>query len=334
MMYYARKRHKVLRAIMGGLIVVLLGCYVLVVRAPIREPQVWGVTFSHIYARSFGIAWAEVYEAILQDLGVRHLRIPVYWPEVEHRQGEWYFDDYDYMLSRADDVGAKVIVAIGRKVPRWPECHEAAWAHDMTDAEKDKLILNYLQMVVERYRGMDTIVAWQVENEPFLPFGICPPFHQEFLDQEIALVRSLDPSRPIVITDSGELSLWVPAMSRADIFGTTMYRTVYTERFGYVTYPLPPSFFRLKYALATLFTDKRQSVVIELQAEPWGPGAVQNFSRAEREKSFGDDDLSEMAAYASRTGFDMFYLWGVEFWYALKERGEPELWEDARVLFK
>ena len=302
-------------------------------RVPIQEPRVWGVTFSHIYARSLGVPWVEVYEAVLQDLGVRHLRIPVYWPEIEHRQDQWYFDDYDYMVGRAGDMDAKIIMAIGRKVPRWPECHEAPWTYGMTDSEKDELLLRYMRTVVERYRSFPHIIAWQVENEPFLPFGICPPFRKEFLDQEIALVRSLDPSRPIMITDSGELSAWIPAMSRADIFGTTMYRTIYNGRIGYITYPLPPSFFRLKRSIAELVVGKRPGVVIELQAEPWGPGAAQYFSRAEREKSFGDDDLPAMAAYASKTGFDKFYFWGVEFWYALKVKGEPQLWEDARTLF-
>ncbi len=299
-----------------------------------QHPKIWGVTFSHIYARSLGLSWVETYEAILQDLGVRHLRVPVYWPEVERSQGEWSFDDYDYMLARAGDMNAKIIMAIGRKVPRWPECHEASWARSMTDPEKDEFLLRYMRTVVERYRNFPQIVAWQIENEPFLPFGICPPFRKEFLDREIALVRSLDPSRPIMITDSGELSVWAPAMSRADIFGTTMYRTIYNDRLGYVTYPLPPAFFRLKRTLAELAVGTRPSVVIELQAEPWGPGDAQYFSREERAKSFGDDDLPKIAAYAARTGFDEFYFWGVESWYTLKARGEPQLWEDARTLFR
>ncbi len=333
MKYQKKGHHQILRALIGVLLCVGLAIYVLIQRAPVRELRVWGVTFSHTYAQSLGISWVEMYEAILKDLGVRDLRIPVYWPEVEPRIGEWHFDDYDYQLGRANDVGAKVILAIGRKVPRWPECHEASWARNMSETEKDKLILNYLQKVVERYRSYPSVVVWQVENEPFLPFGICPPFRKEFLDQEIALVRELDPSRPIMITDSGELSAWVPAMSRADIFGTTMYRTIYNGRIGYFTYPLPPSFFRLKRAVAELLVGKRPGVVIELQAEPWGPGASQYFSRAEREKSFGDDDLPQMAAYAARSGFDSFYFWGVEFWYSLKLKGEPKLWEDARTLF-
>ncbi len=319
--------------LVGVVLFVCLVVGVLVLRIPVQEPRIWGVTFSHIYARSMGLSWIETYEAVLQDLGVRHLRIPVYWPEVEHQRDQWSFDDYDYMLARAGDMDAKVIMAIGRKVPRWPECHEAPWTYGMPDIEKDEFLLRYMRMAVERYRSFPQVVAWQVENEPFLPFGVCPPFRKEFLDREIALVRELDPSRPIMITDSGELSMWVPAMSRADIFGTTMYRTIYNGRIGYITYPLPPSFFRLKRAAAELFAGKRQGVVIELQAEPWGPGDAQHFTREEREKSFGDDDLPAMTAYATKTGFDTFYFWGVEFWYSLKTKGEPELWEDARTLF-
>jgi len=36
---------------------------------------------------------------------------------------------------------------------------------------------------------------------------------------EIALVRAKDPSRKVIVTDSGELSFWISAAKRADILG-------------------------------------------------------------------------------------------------------------------
>ena len=308
---------------------------VFIIQTPVKEPRVWGVTFSHTYAQGLGLEWREVFEAMLDELGVRHLRLPVYWNEVSPTQGALDFDAYDYQMARAEEFNAKVILAIGRKVPRWPECHEPAWVLKLSEKEQQEELLRYIEVVVERYKASFALVAWQVENEPFLPFGECPPLDVDFLDKEIALVRKLDPSRPIVVTDSGELSIWIRAARRADIFGTTMYRTIYNKSIGQFTYPLPPSFFRAKRALTEIFVGHKPMIVIELQAEPWGPAPVEKLSRKESERSMSPKKFRDVITYATRSGFDEFYLWGVEWWYWLKvHENDPEMWNIARELFR
>ena len=45
-------------------------------------------------------------------------------------------------------------------------------------------------------------------------FGECPSWYyknDDFLKKEVALVKSLDPSRQIIISDSGEQSTWFGA---------------------------------------------------------------------------------------------------------------------------
>ena len=75
---------------------------------------------------------------------------------------------------------------------------------------------------------------------------IIQPKIPKLLDYAI-LDIDIDKDREIMITDSGELSIWLPAVKRADVFGTTMYRIVWSEKiskyFGYIKYPLPPRFF-------------------------------------------------------------------------------------------
>jgi len=45
--------------------------------------------------------------------------------------------------------------------------------------------------VVLKYQNEQNIIAWQVENEPFLStFGICPKLDRALLDSEINLVKS------------------------------------------------------------------------------------------------------------------------------------------------
>ena len=131
------------------------------------------------------------------------------------------------------------------------------------------------------------------------------------LDQEIALVRSIDFTRPIIITDSGELSIWTRAAKRADIFGSTMYRSVYNKYLGYITYPLPPSFFRLKRAITELIVGKKPMIVVELQGEPWSREASYKISVDDHYKTMNPDIFRGILTYASQSGFDTFYLWGV-----------------------
>jgi hypothetical protein len=188
---------------------------------------------------------------------------------------------------------------------------------------------------VERYKDRTAIKNWQVENEPFLIFGICPEPDADLLDSEIALVKKIDSSRKIIVTDSGELSIWIPIAKRADIFGTTMYRTVYKEGFGSFTYPIGPRFFHFKYGLIRLFARQDKIITVELQAEPWVSGWTVNAPLEKQFESMNVEKLKENVSFARKAGFSEIYFWGVEWWYWLKtEKNHPELWETAGEFFR
>lgn len=299
-----------------------------------REDVVLGMTFSHRYAEALGLDWRETYTALLDDMKVRKIRIPVYWDLVEKNPGEYDFSDVDWQLSEAKKRNAEVILSIGQRVPRWPECHIPEWAN--SDAGKRKIALfKLLGKTVERYKEHSEIVKWQVENEPFLVFfGICPPFDPNQLEEEVALVKRLDPTRPVMLTDSGELSLWFRAAKRGDEFGTTMYRKIWNAKYGYFEYPLGPNFFRFKEKITRLLTDQEHFTVIELQAEPWANGWIANVPLEEQFKTMDERQLREIVTYAKRVGFEEIYLWGPEWWYWLKEKkGYPAVWETGKELF-
>ena len=155
----------------------------------------------------------------------------------------------------------------------------------------------------------------------------------KFLEKEIDLVRSLDPNHPIIITDSGELSVWFRAAKRADIFGTTIYRIVWNKYTGYVKYPLPPKFFWLKANFIRLFYPEKPIIVSELQAEPWGPKQIYEMSFAEQSKSMNLKQFYDNMEYAKEVGFPEIYLWGAEWWYWLKvKHNQPEIWEAAKTV--
>lgn len=328
----------VMRKFIGTVVILVFFSLVVFIYIRVKglEPgtPAYGVTFSKPYAESLGLDWRGSYRAILDDLGARMLRIPVYWNEVAPESGIFRFDDYDWLVSEAAKRRATVILAVGRKLPRWPECHSPEWASILSEKEQEEKIRDYIITTVNRYKSFSAVVGWQVENEPFLRFGDCPRFQKRFLDQEIALVRGLD-AKPIMVTDSGELSLWVPAARRADWFGTTMYRHVWTRWSGYFTYPLPPAFFKVKRVLTELIARPDKMLVIELQAEPWLPEQPPNRFPLEEQLSHMDiERFQSMLEYAQRSGFDTFYLWGTEWWWWLKTKADrPEIWNAARGLF-
>jgi hypothetical protein len=303
---------------------------------PVPETVSYGVTFSSLYAeKTLGLDWKKVFIALLDDLKIRKLRIPAYWSEIEKKEGEYDFADLDWQIREAGARSAAVILAVGRKVPRWPECHEPAWVRELPRGEQDRRLFRFLEATVSRYRENSVIAVWQIENEPYLPFGECPLFLSGVFDKEIALARGLDAARPILLTDSGELSLWVQSYRRADIFGTTMYRTIWNKWTGTFTYPLPPGFFRMKRRIVEKLFGVKPIIVVELQAEPWAPTMPNETALEEQYTSMNVARFRKNIAYARATAFDTFYLWGVEWWYWLGEKhGNWEMWDEAKTLFR
>ncbi|KKQ50694.1 MAG: Glycoside hydrolase family 35 [Parcubacteria group bacterium GW2011_GWD2_38_11] len=296
-----------------------------------------GVTFSYIYAEQIGLDWKQAYVAMLNDLKIKHIRLPIYWDRVEGKEGEYDFSHIDWQLEQARNTGAEIILVIGQKVPRWPECYVPKWVgEDPSNLPADRLkekLLAFEEVVVNRYKdNHPEVVRWQVENEPFLNFGICSKVDTELLDSELVKVRALDPSRPIVVTDSGELSLWVNAAKRADVFGTTMYREVYSKEMGHWRYPIGPNFFKVKQLLIETFADQDNAIVIELQGEPWVAGWTIDAPVEVQLASMNAEILVDNVEFAKKTGMNEIYVWGVEWWYYMKTvQNNPTLWEVAKT---
>lgn len=331
----AEKNHAINRTV--GMLLCLLVIFSIVIffiYSP-RNPQVtYGVTFSKPFSTYLGLDWRENYLALLDDLKVKRLRLPAYWTEIEKTRGQYDFADLDWMIDQASLRDAQVVLVLGQKQPRWPECHIPGWVDGLSGAERRAEIEETFTTVVQRYKDNPAISAWQVENEPFLPYGECPVITAAQLDTEIALVRKLDPSRPIIITDSGELSTWYDAGSRADILGTTLYRIVWNDKLGYVHYPISSLFYRFKAAAIMYFTDVKKIVIMELQGEPWGPTLITDMPLEEQYESMDAEQFRKNIEFVKDVEFSEAYLWGGEWWYWLKvKKGDDSLWEEARKIF-
>lgn len=297
----------------------------------------YGVTFSQKYAEDLKLDWRQTYLAILNDLQVDHLRLIAYWDEIGKVQDEYFFGDLDWQLEQAERRGVEVIMTVGRRVPRWPECHDPTWIKPLAPLAVQQQQLQFIKAVVNHYKGSAAIQAWQVENEPLFGwFGECPKPSKKFLKEEVALVKSLD-SRPIIITDSGELNHWQGAGSLADTLGITMYRIVWNERLGFWNYSyIPASIYRHKADLTKIFHKNLNEVIItELQMEPWTMNRrMVELTLEEQQLSFDLQRFRDNIIYAKRAGFTEVYAWGVEYWYWLNQQGHTDIWEEAKTLWR
>ena len=296
------------------------------------HPVVFGATFSKPYAESMGLDWKKTYLATLDNLGVRRFRIPAYWDNIEPSPGKFHYEDVDWQVSEARAREAKIILAIGRKLPRWPECRVPVWTQGMKENDVQTHILTMLKNTVKRYAKNDTIVAWQIENEPSLNFGICPPPSREFLKQEVSVVRSLDSTRPIIITESGELSTWVDAIGIADVVGVSTYRSVWFKYFGYFYWPLGPNYYIDRYKAISSFVEG--VIITELQAEPWGTQPLTSIDVTRQRTLMNPERLLDNTEFARKIGFPEVYFWGVEWWYWNLQHGRPDMWETGKQILQ
>lgn len=295
----------------------------------------FGVSFSPIYAKYLGLNWQDTYKRMFEDLNIKLVRVPTYWTTTEAVDGIYDYSDIDFMLNVAGQNSAKVLLVLGLKQPRWPECHIPVWAKDLSFRQRQDRLLSIIGELVKKYRGRDVVWGWQVENEPFFGFGeSCDKPNPQFLIQEIQLVKSLDPTRPVMITDTGEWSLWIDSIKMSDILGISLYRYANIPGYGYLSYPFPKFFYSGKsYLIRKLFAPyNAKTIIVELQTEPWLKTGIKDTSLAEQIRSFPKEAMKENIGFAKKLGFDEIYLWGVEWWYYLKMHGHSEYLEQIKIL--
>lgn len=292
----------------------------------------YGVSFSKFHSDELDLDWGKTYLAVLDELKVKRLRLSAHWPMVEPIEGKYNFSELDYQLREAKKRDVAVILAVGRRLPGWPECHEPTWTREFTESEKRQKILGLIETIVKRYRNNHNLKYWQVENEPFLGFfgrSHCQGSDEKFLKQEIGLVHDLDPGHPVIITDSGEFGNWYRAYRNTDVFGSSMYLYVWSRALGPIRYPIGPSFFRSKLNLIDFVYGVKPKVLIELSAEPWLLKPIVETPIELQLQRMDIGKFNEVINFARRSGFETQYLWGAEWWYWMKQRGHPEFWQKA-----
>lgn len=307
--------------------------------SPPTADTAYGFTWSTTYARTLGLDPDTGLETALRDLRPDRIRVPAYWKEIEAERGTYDFSALDRQLDIAARYETPVILAIGSRVPRWPECWEPDWAARLSDVgERYDVQLAYLKTLYERYKDHPAVMAWQVENEAFFDYyAACPGLTRGIVLDEMRYVRAQEAtreiSRPVYTGDSGEWSLWVGFAGETDGVGVSVYRAVATKYFGTLRHwYITPMLYWRKAQLLGPFVGK--VYISEMQMEPWTLRAIQETPLEDQFKTFDKNQMRANFEYATQLGLPAVDFWGVEWWLWMKEtQGHPEFWEKGKAFF-
>jgi len=301
-------------------------------------PYQLGVSFIPDYASSLGVNPQANMNALI-SIGVKHFRLVSYWSDGEPTPGHYDFSQLDWEFQKAQAAHAKVILTLGLRQPRWPECHAPSWVNlSAPENQWEPELENYIKAVVMRYKNSPSLQSYQLENEYFLKgFGACTNFDRSRLVSEYNLVKSLDPSHPIIVGRSNN-AIGIPTgQPQPDEFSISIYKRIWdagiTHR--YLEYPFPAWYYAFVAGVQKIFTGK-DMIIGEMQAEAWAPNnkSIQQISLSEQNKSLNATRLKGRFGFAKATGMRQVYMWGAEYWYYRMEvLHDPSLWNVAKQEF-
>ena len=302
-----------------------------------NKPLQMGVSFIPAYASSLGLNPEETMDA-LTGIGVKHFRLVSYWNQLEPVKGQYDFSLLDWQFEKAEQADAKVMLTLGLRQPRWPECHMPDWARQEPKSEWEPQLKAFIKATVERYKDSPALQQYQLENEYFLKgFGICTDFDRRRLIDEYNLVKQTDPSHPIVVGRSNNAVGFPVGQPRPDEYSISVYKRVWdagvTRR--YLEYPFPAWFYGYLAGVQKIFQG-RDMMISELQAEAWPARskAITATSLEEQNKSFNAQRFRDRIEYGKATGMRQIDLWGAEYWYyRLKVLDDPSVWNVAKEEF-
>ena len=324
---------KVLLVIVLALLV-FVACVLFIGWPKVDTATQYGITFSRPYAASLGEDPTHVLNVALEEIGIKQFRIPAYWGLLEPSEhGKWDFTQLDADIDAIAKHNGHVTIAIGEKVPRWPECWGPTWWKALPREQQRPLTFEYFKAVVDHYRNNPTVTAWQVENEPYFQYGDCPAPDNNFISLEIPYVKTLDTSRPIYSTDSGELSTWLELGPQVDKLGVSVYRLVRNQLFGNlnITYFFVPPYLYERKAWLVHFFGVKGIYVSEFQMEPWSNTSLDLTPVEQQLASMDIDRMKSNFSFAERMGVSEIDFWGLEWWVWMKDKqNHPEFVQAAK----
>lgn len=183
-------------------------------RIPVRSRHgcLLGVSYRPLQAEALGL---EPEEVLRRAVGLEFdiIRIGAYWNRLEPGPGEFEPGELDRAIDLVEGAGKRVVLAVGAvKTFGYPELfvpphqlaapiREGMLVTQRSHPELAAAAQAFVGRIVARYRERGCILAWQVENEAVDPLGFEHSWRlaREFVAAEVAVVRSLDPGRPVLL---------------------------------------------------------------------------------------------------------------------------------------
>lgn len=302
-----------------------------------KGPQQLGVSFIPDYAQSLGLDPQTTMDA-LTSIGVKQFRLVSYWSDIEQTKGTYDFSQLDWQFKKAEAAHAKVMLGLGLRQPRWPECHIPDWAAAEPESQWQPQLESFISAVIQRYHNSPALEQYQLENEFFLKgFGTCTNFDRNRLVSEYKLVKRLDPHHPVVVGRSNNALGFPVGQPQPDEFSISVYKRVWDGNFShrYLEYPQPAWFYAYIAGVQKIFNHK-DMMISELQAEAWPPNGqtITQTSLDEQNKSFSPQRFRDRIQYGKATGMRQIDLWGAEYWYyRLTVLHDPSIWNVAKQAF-
>src|SRR3989475_3198740 len=322
-----------------------------------RGSALLGLSFRRRQVEAFGVHGPATLDSLL-EYPFELLRLGACWDRIESTAGAFDTQELDWQLTAAERARKKVILSIGPvKNFGYPEYYVPK--HQLERALREGALVRpedqpsllaaakrFIARVVTKYRGRDSVVAWQLEHEAVDPLGFEHSWRlsRDFVESELATLRDCDPSRPVLMNgfmptsslvglsqgwrtrDQGD-SLAVAAQL-ADIVGIDYYprnalvrlgaRTVYADGSG----ARPPTVL-----FAAIRERGRRWMVTEGQAEPWEMKTVPPNPPGKAMFSCGPHHLIEnynaAISWSSReTPLYAYLFWGAEYWILRARSGD------------
>jgi hypothetical protein len=297
--------------------------------------MLFGTTYSHRHAAYLKLNPIQAFESLL-SVGFDSIRLGCYWDEIEKIEGSYDFTTIKSYLDLCEKRNQKVVLTVGMKAPRWPEFFIPSWIQTKSFDSLSPYVDRLMKATISSLKDYSCISHWQVENEPLDPSGpdkLTIPYW--LLQKEVALVRSLDPQRSVVITmwgnDLTRRDVCTSAAGLADVMGIDMYYKVFiTKKFSHSFYLGPrDSEARMKQYIRS---HKKPLWITELQAEPWEADHVSYL--ASEPQSMNTDHLQKNIERVKLLQPEVIFLWGSEYWLWKYSQGDTSMWETVTHIIK
>src|SRR2546422_2167904 len=283
-------------------------------------------------------------------MGLAVIRLSASWREIAHVG----YGNLDWLLTYAADARQRVVLTVGMKALGWPEFHLPEGLVPGAPSGQRRA-LQYVAATVRRYRDNPALAAWQIENEPFNRSGPQARWiPRRVVRREARFVRSIDPTRPLVVTtfahfDEGldrassrhqstwkrRLGLTIPPEREAltvlrlgDILGLDVYRSIGfideggRERIGHAAADQLAAVARWQRVARE---QNKRLWVTEAQAEPW------EARPHEVPQTVQPEDVVTLVNGLAGVGVETVLLWGSEYWLWRQDHGDPR-WVEAVAL--